>query len=493
MAKSKDASKEIRGLPEDSPYESVIGLEVHVQLNTRSKMFCSCENRFGAEANGLTCPVCLGHPGSLPVVNRRAVEYGMRVGLACGCEVASFTKFDRKNYFYPDQPKNYQISQFDLPVCSGGTVEFYVDGELQKVRLNRIHLEEDAGKNIHVDGRAESWVDLNRTGVPLIEIVSEPDLRSPEAASAYLRMLRQMMLYLGVSDCNMEEGSLRCDCNVSIRPRGATQLETRTEIKNVNSFLFVEKSLAFEIHRQVKMRERGEKIVQETRLFDPAREETRSMRGKEEAHDYRYFADPDLAPLRIDSAWIEEIRLGLPELPLQRHARMQRECGLSTYHADVLARDKDVADYFEEVVQAGSPAQEAANWVVNAVREELNSRRVPVHEVGISPRRLSSLVAATVDGKVSKQKARDVFKEMIGNDRSVDEVIGALGLEQLSDDTALKAIVENVIAAHPAAADDVRAGKKQSINFLMGQVMRESKGTANPGMVTKLIQELLSS
>jgi aspartyl-tRNA(Asn)/glutamyl-tRNA(Gln) amidotransferase subunit B len=485
-----EKTEKTKGLTADSPFEAVIGLEVHVQLGTQSKMFCGCENRFGAPPNSLVCPVCLGFPGSLPVANETAIEYAVRVGLACGCTIATATKFDRKNYFYPDQPKNYQISQYDLPICDGGSVTMYVDGVKKSVRLNRIHVEEDAGKNVHVDGQPTSWVDLNRTGVPLIEIVSEPDMASPEEAAAYMRMLRQIMLYLGVSDCNMEEGSLRCDSNVSIRPRGSTELETRTEVKNLNSFTNVENAIAYEIHRQVKLRQQGERIVQETRLFDPDRNETRSMRGKEEAHDYRYFPDPDLAPLRLDEDWIAALRAGLPELPLERCDRFQSALGLSAYHAEVLAKDKEVADFFEATVAEGSPPQEAANWMGNAVREEMNTRNVAVGDIGLSPARLAALVAAISADKVSKQKARDVFRGMLGTEESVDEVIARLGLGQISDDSLLRDAVQKVLKAHPAAVTDVREGKKNSVNFLMGQVMRETKGKANPGVIAKMIAKL---
>jgi aspartyl-tRNA(Asn)/glutamyl-tRNA(Gln) amidotransferase subunit B len=476
---------------EGSPHEAVIGLEVHVQLKTKSKMFCGCENRFGAEPNSLTCPVCLGQPGSLPAINREAVESTVRVGLACGSEIARFTKFDRKNYYYPDLPKNYQISQYDLPLCKGGVIEVYVGEEARRIGLTRIHLEEDAGKNIHAEDRPESWVDLNRAGVPLLEIVSNPDLRTPEEAGAYLKMLRLVLLYLGVSDCNMEEGSLRCDSNVSIRPRGSSRLETRTEIKNLNSFTNVENALAHEIRRQMKLKDSGKEVVQQTLLFDPVRGETRVLRGKEEAHDYRYFPEPDLAPLILEVGWIEGLRAALPELPRARVERFRTTFGLARYHAEVLVRDMDMADFFEECVKIHSRPQEVANWVINAVAEEMNLRHVPAREIGITPGRLVDLVKAVEAGKVSKQKAKDVFKAMLGNDRGVDEVIQALGLGQISEDSFLREAVKEVVAAHPEAADDVRKGKKNSFNFLMGQVMKRTKGKANPGMVNKMLEEVL--
>jgi aspartyl-tRNA(Asn)/glutamyl-tRNA(Gln) amidotransferase subunit B len=478
---------------EGTPFEAVIGLEVHVQLKTRSKMFCGCENRFGAEPNTLTCPVCLGHPGSLPAVNRQAVESAMRVGLACGCEIARSTKFDRKNYYYPDLPKNYQISQYDVPICKGGGIEIYVGEEKRRIGLTRIHLEEDAGKNIHAEGLPESWVDLNRAGVPLLEIVSQPDLRTPDDAGAYLRTLRLILLYLGVSDCNMEEGSLRCDVNVSIRSRGSDRLETRTEIKNLNSFTNIENALAHEIRRQIKVRSNGGQIEQQTLLYDPARGETRVMRGKEEAHDYRYFPEPDLTPMAFTAEAIAAVREGLPELPVARFERFQRQLGLPAYHADVLIRDREMADYFEECLRLYPQPQPVANWVVNAIREEANARGVTAAAAGVSPARLADLVRAIEEGKVSNQKARDVFKAMLGNETPVSDVIRALGFEQISDDSFLRDAVKAAIAEHPGPSEDVRKGKKGSINFLVGQVMRRTKGQANPGMVARLVEELLGS
>ncbi len=476
---------------EGTAYEAVIGLEVHVQLATATKMFCGCRNRFGAEPNSQTCPVCLGMPGSLPVINRRAVELTISAGLACGCEIATFTKWDRKNYYYPDLPKGYQISQYDLPLCGKGEVEIRVGEERRMIGLTRIHLEEDAGKNIHLEGQPESLVDLNRAGTPLMEIVSEPDLRTPEEAGAFLRTLRLTMLYLEVSDCNMEEGSLRCDANVSIRPRGSTELQTRTEIKNLNSFTNIENALAYEIRRQMQVVGSGQQVVQETRLFDPARGETRAMRGKEEAHDYRYFPEPDLAPLELDEALIEKRRRALPELPLARQERFVKSLGLSAYHADVIVRDPGMARYFEACLELyAKGAQEITNWVVNNVREEMNTRGVEADDLGLSPGRLVDLIRATDDGKVSKQKAREVFKAMIASEKSADDAIEELGLGQISDDSQLRQAVEEVVAEQPKAFDDAREGKKQSVNFLVGQVMRKTKGKANPGMVAKMIQEL---
>ncbi|MEM7233216.1 MAG: Asp-tRNA(Asn)/Glu-tRNA(Gln) amidotransferase subunit GatB, partial [Planctomycetota bacterium] len=460
-----------------SDLEAVIGLEVHVQLRTNTKIFCPCPVAFGSDPNSRTCPTCLGLPGALPSINRRAVEYACRVGRALKSKAATYTKFDRKNYFYPDLPKGYQVSQFDFPICDGGEVEFLLDGERRTVRLVRAHLEEDAGKSIHVEGETESWVDLNRAGTPLLEIVSEPDISSPAEAVAYFRALRLMMLYLGVSDCNMEEGSLRCDCNVSLRPKGSTHLETRTEIKNLNSFTFIESALNYEIARQRMVRESGGEIIQETRLFDTSSGETRSMRGKEEAHDYRYFPEPDLTPMNLDPKWVEDICSEMPELPLARFERYQSKLELSEYQADILVRDPQVATFFESTTAIYSQPKSIANWIINALLEELKGHD-DVADLGVSPESFAELVKRVDDGGLSKRNGQELFKAMVGSEKSVGDLVSELGFEQISDDSFVRDIVAKVIAENPGPVDDVRAGKKKGINFLVGQVMRHSQGKA---------------
>jgi len=472
-------------------WEPVIGLEVHVQLSTRTKMFCRCANRFGAPPNTLTCPVCLGHPGSLPCINGAAIDCAIRAGIACGCSIAPFTKFDRKNYFYPDLPKNYQISQFDMPVCSGGSVEFFLEKKKRSVRLVRIHLEEDAGKNIHVAGAPESRVDLNRAGVPLLEIVSEPDIRSPEEAGAYLRMLRLVMVHLGISECNMEEGSLRCDANISIRPRGASHLETRSEIKNVNSFNFVQSALEHEIGRQIGVRESGGKVVQETRLWDPERGETRPMRGKEEAHDYRYFPEPDLPPLRIDGAWTDRLRATIPDLPIRRLERFMEIHGLPFYDAEVLVQDRAVAGFAQKCLEASSSPKAISNWIINDLFAFLNQRKVRLADLGLAPERFLEMVEAVEKGEISKQGGRDLLPSLAASDRPLKEIIAELGIAQVSDDSFIRKEVEEVLAQNPTVVEDLRKGKKNVLNFLVGQVLRRTKGKANAGAVAAMVQKIL--
>ena len=476
-------------IAEHPKWETVIGLEVHCQLRTLSKMFCRCENRFGAPPNSLTCPVCLGHPGTLPVINETAVEYAILAGLALDCEIGRETKFDRKNYFYPDQPKNYQISQFDMPICLGGHVRVATEGTERDIRLVRIHLEEDAGKNIHAEGRPKSMVDLNRAGTPLLEIVSEPDIRRPLEAAEYLRTLRLMMLYLGISDCNMEEGSLRCDCNVSIRSRGSDKLETRTELKNLNSFTAVASALEYEIARQIEVRESGGEIVQETRLYDPDRNETRSMRGKEEAHDYRYFPEPDLAPLKIDDKRLEACRAKLPRLPDEVRERFFGVYGLPEYDTGLLVEDPAAVVFFERCAELYSEPKKISNWIINDLFQEKNERKVSFGELSLTPERLVELLE-TVDRKeVSHQGGRDVLKRLFEQDAPVAKLISELGLGMISDDSVIRDAVKKALADNPSVVEDVKSGKKNAGNFLMGQVMKATKGKANPGEVMRLITE----
>ncbi len=470
-------------------WEPVIGLEVHAQLSTASKIFCGCSAAFGAEPNEHTCPVCLGHPGVLPVLNRRAVEYAIRLGAALGARVREESVFARKNYFYPDLPKGYQISQYELPVCEGGEVPFVLDdGTRKSARLVRIHLEEDAGKSIHARGRKVSLVDLNRAGVPLLEIVSAPELRSAEEAAAYLKSLRSILRTLEICDGNMEEGSLRCDANVSLRPRGDTALGTRTEIKNVNSFRFVQRAIDYEIRRQAAILAAGGEVEQETRLYDASRDETRSMRGKEEAHDYRYFPDPDLPPLRIDPEWVAKVRAELPELPLARAERFVRDYGLDDGSARLIAGEREVARFFETAVAAyDGPPKTVANWVKSELLRELGERGGDLGAVKVRPEDLARLLSRIDDGTISASAAKTIFAELAEQGGEVDAIIDAKGLKQVSETGALESVVEEVLQAHPEEVQRYRSGKKNLIGFFMGQVMKATGGKANPKVVRELL------
>lgn len=481
-----------QNVAENSKWEAVIGLEVHCQLRTESKMFCRCQNLFGGEPNTHTCPVCLGHPGTLPVINATAIEYSIMAGLALGCDIANYTKFDRKNYYYPDLPKNYQISQFDLPICANGGVDIRVNDERKRIPLLRIHIEEDAGKNIHAEGEPRSRVDLNRAGTPLLEIVSLPELHTAEEVVAYLKTIRLTMLYLGISDVNMEEGSLRCDCNVSIRPRGSDHLETRAEIKNLNSFTFIQNAVNAEIARQIQLREGGHTIVQETRLFDTQRNETRSMRGKEEAHDYRYFPEPDLTPMTISEERLTRLKESLPILPSVTFERLVEDHALPEYDAEILIQDPEVVSYFEDCVQLFSQPKKVSNWVINDVFQEMNEKKVSVRDVGVTPERLVELIQAVEKKLVSTNNGREVFKKMIGNERSVKEIIAEMGVGMISDDSVIRTAVEEALAANPSVVEELRSGKGKAQNFLVGQVMKATRGKANPGQVAQMIQEIIA-
>jgi len=476
-------------------YEIVIGLEVHAQLRTRSKMFCGCAGLFGASPNHQTCPVCQGMPGVLPVINRRAVEFGIRTARALHCRINPECRFARKHYFYPDMPKNYQISQYEAPLAEDGWLEVEVEGVARRVGVQRLHLEEDVGKLTHPGGVFEaatsSLVDFNRSGVPLMEIVSRPDLRSPVEATEYLRLLRTLLRYLGVCDGNMEQGSLRCDANISIRRPGSRELGTKVEIKNMNSFRHVRAALEFEAERQARALERGERLVQETRLWNPEEGHTVSMRSKEFAHDYRYFPDPDLVPLQPDPARVAEIDAGLPELPRARRLRFVAQYALPPYDADLLTGDRALADYYEEAVRLHPNPKALANWIMSELLRELHGDPAAVAASPIRPAHLARLVALVDDGTISGKIAKDVFERMARTGDDPDAIVRREGLQQVADEGALGGIVDSVIEAHPDAVTDYLRGKKQSVAFLVGQVMKATRGKANPQLVNRLLAERL--
>jgi aspartyl-tRNA(Asn)/glutamyl-tRNA(Gln) amidotransferase subunit B len=476
-------------------YEPVIGLEVHAQLSTRSKIFCGCSTSFGAPPNTQTCPVCLGMPGVLPVLNRRAVEFAIKTALACHGQVAARCRFARKNYFYPDMPKNYQISQYDEPLVSGGYVEIPTPEGLKRIGLVRIHLEEDVGKSIHgenLDDPHASYVDYNRSGVPLMEIVSQPELSSPEEAKLYLQKLRAILQYLDVCDGNMEEGSLRCDANVSIRPRGSRELGTKVEIKNMNSFRHVQRALEYEIARQAKALAAGERLVQETRLWDANRGVTRSMRSKEYAHDYRYFPEPDLVPLETTPAWIEAIRRTLPELPDARMQRFVAEYGLPEYDAGVLTSSKALADYYEACVKRYPKPKVVSNWIMVELLRALNRDGIEVEQSRVTPEHLADLFKLIDDGTISGTMAKAVFEAMYDTGRPAAAIVEEQGLRQISDERALLAAVDQVLADNPKEVADYRAGREKLFGFFMGQVMKATQGKANPQTVNKLLRDKLA-
>jgi aspartyl-tRNA(Asn)/glutamyl-tRNA(Gln) amidotransferase subunit B len=473
----------------------VIGLETHAQLLTRSKMFCGCAAGYGAEPNTQTCPVCQGMPGVLPVVNRRAVEFGIRTARALGCRVNPVSRFARKHYFYPDMPKNYQISQYEAPLAEDGALEVVVEGGVRRIGIQRLHLEEDVGKLTHEGGvfetAAASVVDFNRAGVPLMEIVTRPDLRSPAEAAEYLRQLRAILRYLEVCDGNMEEGALRCDANVSLRPVGATELGVKVEIKNLNSFRHVRAALEHEVARQARALDAGQRLVQETRLWSADRGVTRSMRSKEFAHDYRYFPDPDLVPLAPDPARVAAVDADLPELPRARRERFRREHGLPPHDADLLTQDRPLADYYEEAVRRHPNPRALANWIISELLRELGGDGRAAATTPVRPAHLARLVALVDDGTISGKLAKDVFDRMARSGEGPDAIVGREGLRQVVDADALGAVVARVLAAHPEAVADFRKGRKQSAAFLVGQVMKATAGTANPQVVQRLLAEQL--
>jgi aspartyl-tRNA(Asn)/glutamyl-tRNA(Gln) amidotransferase subunit B len=467
-------------------YEVVIGLEIHAQLLTQSKMFCGCSTKFGTAPNTQTCPICTGMPGVLPVINKRAVEMAIRAGLATHCRISPYSRFARKNYFYPDLPKGYQISQYELPLCEQGSLEVMANGGRKRVGITRIHMEEDAGKNLHEGITGASHVDLNRAGVPLLEIVSEPDIRSAEEAVAYLKKFRDILVYLEVCDGNMEEGSLRCDANVSLRPIGQEGFGTKTELKNINSFRFVQKALEYEIARQTQILEEGGRIVQETRLWDSEKGVTASMRSKEEAHDYRYFPEPDLVPLEVPVEWIEEIRKNLPELPQAKRERFVKEYGIPEYDAEVLTGEKWIADYFETCTKTYKNYKNLSNWILTELLREVKSA---VRQVG--PEHLIRLLVLMDQGTINRNTGKKVFEEMGKTGKSPEEIIQEQGLSQVSDDQAIETLIDNVLAANPKELEGYRQGKEKLFGFFVGQVMKQSGGKANPGKVNELLKRKL--
>jgi aspartyl-tRNA(Asn)/glutamyl-tRNA(Gln) amidotransferase subunit B len=476
-------------------YEIVIGLEIHTELKTNSKIFCGCSTKFGSEQNTNVCPVCLGLPGVLPVINEKVVEFAVKAGLALNCEILPFSKFDRKNYYYPDLPKNFQTSQYDLPIAINGHLDIQVNGETKRINITRIHMEEDAGKLVHsgatISSSDSALVDYNRTGVPLLEIVSEPDIRSAEEARAYLEKVKAILEYLDVSDCKMEEGSLRCDANISLRPHGQTALGTKAEIKNLNSFRSVQRGIEYEVLRQEEILDDGGRVIQETRTWDETKGITASMRSKEQAHDYRYLPEPDLVPIVVDPARVEEIRASLPELPDARKQRLMNDHGLSEYDAAIITASKAVADYFDQSVKNRGEAKAVANWLMGEVSKHLNSEGITILECPVSPKQLTELLALIEKGTISSKIAKTVFEEMWTSRKDAEVIVKEKGLVQISDSSEIIAIVEGVIAANPQSVADYKAGKDKAIGFLVGQIMKQTKGRANPDMVNTLLRERL--
>jgi aspartyl-tRNA(Asn)/glutamyl-tRNA(Gln) amidotransferase subunit B len=472
-------------------YEAVIGLEVHAQLQTASKMFCGCSTAFGAPPNTQVCPVCLGQPGALPVLNRQAVDYAVMAALALGCEVQRESIFARKNYFYPDLPKGYQISQYERPLALGGGVSVVADGASSFIRLTRIHMEEDAGKSLHegfFDSDRRTYVDYNRSGVPLIEIVSEPDMRSAAQAAEFFSRLRDTLVWIGVNDGNMEEGSLRCDANVSVRPAGQQLFGTKAEVKNVNSFRYLQKAIEYEIERQIDLLERGGRVLQETRLWDSSTGRTHSMRSKEEAHDYRYFPEPDLPPLVVDAARVAAVRESMPELPEARRARFVAQYAIPEYDAGVLTQSAQLAEYFEAVVASQTSPKAASNWIMGELLRTLKERGTAITATPLAPSALAGLIALVENGTISSTTGKTVFAAMYDSGRLAADLVAEQGLAQNSDETALLTAVHSVMAANAEAVAQVRAGKQQTFGFLVGQVMKQSGGKANPKVVNQLLR-----
>ncbi len=474
-------------------FETVIGLEVHAQLKTKSKIFCGCTTEFGRPPNTNTCQVCLGMPGVLPVLNRKVVEYAMKMGLATNCEIRRHNQFARKNYFYPDLPKGYQISQFDLPIAEHGWVEINVDGKTRRIGLTRIHMEEDAGKLVHDEREPKSYVDLNRTGVPLIEIVSEPDIRSPEEASAYLKKLHAILRYLDICDGNMQEGSFRCDANISLRPVGQKEFGTRTELKNMNSFRNVQRALEYEVRRQRDLLLDGEKIIQQTLLWDPDRGATNPMRSKEEAHDYRYFPDPDLIPVVIDEAWLEDVKKTMPELPDERKARFIEQLGLPDYDAEVLTSARELADYFETALKHFPQAKKLSNWIMTELMRSMKGEEaMDISACPVSPENLAALLNMVEKGTISGKIAKTVFEEMMASGKDAETVVKEKNLVQMSDEGELVKIVQQIIAENPDQVAQYKDGKTKLMGFFVGQLMKRTQGKANPQLANELFAKELA-
>lgn len=469
-------------------YEAVIGLEVHAQLSTSSKMFCSCSTSFGKRQNSNICPVCTSQPGSLPVLNAKAVEYAVKTALALNCSINGKSVFARKNYFYPDLPKGYQISQYEDPLAVNGWIEINLkSGVSKKIGITRVHMEEDAGKNIH--NEKSSFVDLNRAGVPLLEIVSEPDIRSSEEASAYFKNLRTILSYLAVSNCNMEEGNLRCDVNVSIRKGKNESFGTKVEIKNVNSFRYVEKTISYEIQRQAELLDKGEPVIQETRLFDPSIGITRPMRKKEEANDYRYFPEPDLRPLKLSDSYIEKIKDSLPELPDSKRNRFMKDYGLSFYDADVLSSDIDISSYYEKLTAYISNPKIASNWMQTEVLRVLNENKCSIEGFDMCHEKLGELIKFVLDGSINQTTAKDIFEKMLSTGENAKHIIERDGLAQISDSGEIEKIVDEVLLGFPQQVEQYKKGKDNVLGFFVGQVMKKSKGKANPSLVNELLRK----
>ena len=474
--------------------ETVIGLEIHAELKTNTKIFCSCSTEFGAKPNENTCPICLGIPGTLPVLNEEVVNLAVKAGRAVNCEINNYNKMDRKNYFYPDLTKNYQTSQYDLPMCVNGKVTFNYEGKEVSVRINRIHIEEDAGKLVHLEDEPVSLIDYNRAGVPLVEIVTEPDLRSPGEAAAFMRELKGILEYAEISDCRMEQGSIRCDANISIRPYGSEEYGTKVEIKNINSFREVQKALEKEEKRQKELYQFGEeyKIKQETRRWDASKAKTLPMRSKEEAHDYRYFPEPDLTPIIIPQEKVDELEKSLPEMPIEKRARFVSEYGLSEKDASIIISSKTLAKFYEEVVNLGANPKTVSNYVLGDLLRLLNLNNMEAEDIKISPKNFVSLLKIIESGKISNTAGKEVFKEMFETDKDPEIIIEEKGLSQISCSDEIEKLVDKVLSDNPKSIEDFKAGKTQAVGYLMGQVMKVSKGKANPPVAKQMIEEKLS-